>query len=625
LGAIALRIHQSLDLDTILNCTVTEVRQFLQTDRVLIYRFEPDGSGVMAMESVQDPWKAVLGATIKDPCFSQKYIERYRQGRVQVIKDLYATRLHPCYVELLAEFQVRANLVVPIVSNQQLWGLLIAQHCQAPRHWQQVEVDLLRRLGNQVGVAVQHSELLYQVQRYNLDLEFQVQQRTAELQQRTTELEQSLKFTGLVQRITEKIRDCLDEESILQTVTQELAQVLIINRCKIDLYDHQCAIATTAYEYTTETVRCQGSTKIMAEFPELYQPLLQGHAIQFFERVSVLNPQLAHLTRLACPIRDDQETWGNLWLFRPKNSAFQEVEVHLVEQVANACAIAIRQARLFEQAQNQVRQLAKLDRLKTEFLKTLSHELRTPITGINLAVETLGAVLEKALSSPQDNPGDKNSSVAELLEILRHECQRETKLIDDLLAFTYLDAEAMPMLVDTVDLQTWIPSIVRPFEERIHRQHQQLYLVTLAELPLLKTDLLDLEQILIELLTNACKYTPTGEMIIVSADVSGNTTQLSVSSSGVEIATEEQSRIFDAFYRIPNSDPWQHGGTGLGLALAQKLAQRLGASIQVNSGNGQTTFTVQFPNKEFANNYANCSDLERVVFLPNTHCIGQQA
>jgi hypothetical protein len=179
------------------------------------------------------------------------------------------------------------------------------------------------------------------------------------------------------------------------------------------------------------------------------------------------------------------------------------------------------------------------------------------------------------------------------------------------------------MLIDTVDLQTWIPSVVRLFEERIHRQHQQVYLVSLADLPHLSTDLSDLEGILIELLTNACKYTPTGEHIIVSVYALTHAIQLSVSSTGVEILAEEQTRIFDAFYHISNSDPWQHGGINLGLALVQKLVTRLGASIRVESSRGQTTFTVEFPNQEIESSDINFCDRERVVFLPTIAITGR--
>ncbi|MBW4636082.1 MAG: HAMP domain-containing histidine kinase [Iphinoe sp. HA4291-MV1] len=284
-----------------------------------------------------------------------------------------------------------------------------------------------------------------------------------------------------------------------------------------------------------------------------------------------------------------------------------------VQQIANGCAIAIRQARLYEVTQAQVRELKKLDRLKNEFLNTLSHELRTPITSISLAAQTLEAVLKQEGIFDRSGP-----RVTQLFQILHCECQREIKLINDLLTLAHLNAEVTPPIMDTINLKTWIPSTVWLFEERIRNSRQQLYILTTAELPPLTTDISDLERILIELLTNACKYTPAGEMIIVSAYATVNTIQISVSNSGVEIAADEQIRIFDAFYRIPNNDPWQHGGTGLGLALVYKLVKRLGASIQVESATGQTTFTVQFPQSDTARNGAHSSCRERVVFLPGT-------
>ena len=110
-----------------------------------------------------------------------------------------------------------------------------------------------------------------------------------------------------------------------------------------------------------------------------------------------------------------------------------------------------------------------------------------------------------------------------------------------------------------------------------------------------------------ELLHNACKYTPAGETIrITASQVEGAealvpstssqqaqaAVQICVSSTGVDIPPEEGERIFDKFYRIPKNDPWKHGGTGLGLALVKKLTERLGGSIHVVSGDGQTTFVL---------------------------------
>ena len=115
LATIALRIRQSLNLEEILKTTVAEVRQLLEADRVLIYRFEPDWSGIVTVESVSDSDWSILGREIKDACFEQAWLNPYQQGRAKAIEDIYTSELSPCHLEFLAQFQVRANLVVPIL------------------------------------------------------------------------------------------------------------------------------------------------------------------------------------------------------------------------------------------------------------------------------------------------------------------------------------------------------------------------------------------------------------------------------------------------------------------------------------------------------------------------------
>jgi hypothetical protein len=578
LSVIASNIRQSLDLDIILQRTVTEVRQFLLCDRVLVYRFLDDGSGNIVVESVLSPWSQVLAVNIKDPCFTQKHIQRYKKGQIQVVEDIYNSGLHPCYIQLLASLQVRANLVVPIISEQNLWGLLIAQHCSKTRQWYQTEIDLLKQLANQVGIAVQQAELHASVQRLNVELEYQVEQRTLELQK-------ALDFEALVRRITEKIRDSLDETQVLQTACEELAEVLEVERCKIEIYSSCQTTASIAYEYTTTLPLCQGITRCIADFPEVYQPLLQKQSLQFREVVQTWNPDTPLMTRLACPIFDDRGIIGNLWLIRKKEEAFDEFEIKLVQLFANECAIAIRQARLYQACQLQVTELEKLDKLKNDFLKTLSHELRSPITSINLAAQTLEAVLKKA-------GVDSIKRVAPLLQTLRSECQRETKLINDLLTLTYLEAETESVTLVELDLQSWLPAIVESYKQRISNQQQQLN-ITLEPVPILQTDITDLERVVTELLNNACKYTPVGGLIAVAVSSKIDTLEISVSNTGVEIPSTELLRIFEPFYRIPNQDPWKYGGIGLGLALVQKLVQRLGGQIQVSSDANNTTFIVR--------------------------------
>jgi CheY-like chemotaxis protein len=172
ISQISQQIHQSLDLNEILQTTVNEVRQFLQTDRVIVFRLLADGNGTVIAEAVKAEWQPLLYSNIYDPClaentlrrdseivtydtdFNESYVERYRQGLVTAKSDIYDGSIDLCHVELLAQFQVRANLVVPILHEDQLWGLLIAHHCNASHQWQPLEIDLLRELSIHVAIAL---------------------------------------------------------------------------------------------------------------------------------------------------------------------------------------------------------------------------------------------------------------------------------------------------------------------------------------------------------------------------------------------------------------------------------------------------------------------------------------
>lgn len=162
---IAQRIRCSLNLEEILSTTVAEVRQFLQADRVFIYRFEPDWSGIVAVESVAPGCLSIRETRTRDSFFvGAAGRELYRQGQIYAVEDVYSAGLSQCHLDVLVRLQIRANLVVPIVQGEQLWGLLVANHCLEPRAWQPLELNLLKHLGTQLAIAIQQSELYQQVQ-----------------------------------------------------------------------------------------------------------------------------------------------------------------------------------------------------------------------------------------------------------------------------------------------------------------------------------------------------------------------------------------------------------------------------------------------------------------------------
>jgi PAS domain S-box-containing protein len=159
---ITLKIRQSLQINEILQTSVTEVQKLLQADRVLILRLQSNGSLLTVKEAVVPGLVAILGQKITDTCFQEDYIQKYRQGRISAITDIEAGQMQSCHVEFLRQFGVKANLVVPIFLKDQLWGLLIAHQCLHSRQWTNWEIELLRQLSDQIGIALAQSLILEQ-------------------------------------------------------------------------------------------------------------------------------------------------------------------------------------------------------------------------------------------------------------------------------------------------------------------------------------------------------------------------------------------------------------------------------------------------------------------------------
>jgi signal transduction histidine kinase/DNA-binding response OmpR family regulator len=469
----------------------------------------------------------------------------------------------------------------------------------------QVE-EVLARVKNQLTIRT----LQKQLQEHNTVLESRVEERTSQLQT-------MLDYEALLKGITDRVRDSFDEAQILQAAVQELATGLRILCCDVGIFDYEANTETIRYEYcAAEMASAQGEVVSLDRLPGHYQQSLQGNPIQFcvlpFAEAMIRNIA-GRFAILSCPLMDDQGVFGALWLFKPREAEFNILEIRLVQQVANQCAIALRQARLYQAVEQQVEELERLHLLKDDFLSTVSHELRSPISNIKLATQMLEVIL-KSTGILEDT----SSKAANYFRILQDECHREIYLINDLLDLTRLDAGVEPLIITEIDLAPWIGHLTEPFLARTQSQQQHFYINIPSPIPALGTDLHYLERILTELLSNACKYTPAGESISLSAQVifeqapynfhqgiqlyeddrsnlNPISLQICVTNTGIEISQEECDRVFDKFYRIPNNDPWKHGGTGLGLALVKKMAEHLGAKLSVSSAHQQTSFVLELP------------------------------
>jgi len=466
------------------------------------------------------------------------------------------------------------------ISQGQLHQTIEAKNIQ--------ELNGLAQAFNQMSTQLQAS--FTALEAANEELEDRVEQRTAELQERSTQLKQAFDFEATLKRITDHVRDTLDESQILQTVVREVTAVLTAECCSTAIYDLEQSFLTIRYEFTKPGwASSQGQRIVLDEEPaDIHIPLLQGQHLQFCQLVPQFNRP--HASILACPVFGEQGILADIWLFRQPDQIYSDLEIRLVQQVANQCAIAIRQARLYQTAQSQVEALQKLHDLKDDFLNTVSHELRTPVSNMKLAIHMLRLA-----------PNVERRQ--QYLTILETECKREVELINDLLDLQRLEANDQPIPLQTVDLQEWLPPLIQPFYSRLADRHQTLTLNLPETIHPISSNPDSLGRLLAELLNNACKYTPShGEICFTLTQTLDSSRPheppLRVTAFEVrnqaEIPSDEIPKIFEKFYRLPRSDVWNQGGTGLGLALVKRLVEQLEGDIRVTSDRGWTSFHIAF-------------------------------
>ena len=488
------------------------------------------------------------------------------------------------------------------------------------------QISLLRMLDptEMYRVVRNLQQSVYQLQLEKLEL---LRNRNVELgkqvQKRTAELNDQLQRERLMTKISLQIHQSLNLAEILSTTAVEVQQVLEVDRVVIyqispaqegemvaeavapqwrslsgsvlnqSVIDNYLAIFATDYVYT---LNCLSAAKIT---PEEKQRLEQ-YQIQAY---------------LVVPILQDGQLWGMIGAHQCSQSReWQTSELNLMRQLATQLAIATQQAQLYEQVQalntdleqqvhertlelqEKIKELEELNCLKDAFVSTVSHELRTPLTNMKMAIKMLGIRTKELL--PDDDRHQK------YLEILDSECAREINLVNDLLDLQRLEVNSNHISRISVDLLTLTAPLIQSFKSRANKRKQVLNVNFSDQIPTIYTNPDSLERIIVELLNNACKYTADGGEInldiieqqrIDAGEADQNCyVQLSVSNSA-EIPPEELPKIFDKFYRIPNADPWEQGGTGLGLALVEKLVEQLDGKIEVMSQQGETTFRVTIP------------------------------
>jgi signal transduction histidine kinase len=577
MGRIAQSLRQALHPTEVLKQAVEAVRQLLGVDGAVLYRFQTEDEAIVAVSvERRGAPDGVMVANSVEQVTARGLTEVSKELSLLIVDD--SNLAIDCPVEIRQVMQrqrASAALITVIQWEEELLGLICAYQVEGRRSWKTFEAEALQQLSTEVALALQQAA--------------EAKQLNHQVQERTNELKRSLDFESVLRRITDKVRDSLDENQILQAAVEELTLGLNLGGCNASLYDWAEKTSTIRYEYIHSIPTYQGRVAQMSSFPEAYEQLRQGHYFQFCSLLP--NPDRGRVSTLACPIFVDaksaagreERVLGDLWLIHHEDYIYKEFEIRLVEQVANQCAIAIRQARLYQASQVQVQELEKLNRLKDEFLSTVSHELRTPIANVKMAIK----MLRLAPTEEKRN---------QYLDILDEQSLREAELINDLLDLQRLEAATCPIALQPLALQEWLRELVEPFRARFTNREQTFNLELPEQLPTLFSDAMILRRILVELLNNACKYTAPGGRIRLTVSCDENSFVFQVGNYA-QIPKGELNKVFDKFYRCPNADPWSQGGTGLGLALVDKLVRQLQGTIAVASQNEWTTFTVEHPLK----------------------------
>ena len=323
--------------------------------------------------------------------------------------------------------------------------------------------------------------------------------------------------------------------------------------------------------------------------------LLEGRSIQVRDMLEEgaeypLSHQIArqfgHRTLVVMPLYREGRPFGAIVLRRQEVRPFSDREVLLLQTFGDQAAIALENVRLFNEIQDKSRQLEIANKHKSEFLANMSHELRTPLNAIIGFSEVL---LERLF-------GDLNDKQDDYLKDIHSSGRHLLALINDILDLSKVEAGRMDLELATFDLPTAISNAMTLIRERAQRHGIALGHDADPQLGDIVADERKLKQILLNLLTNAVKFTPDGGRIDVSARRDADNVVIAVHDTGIGIAAEDQQAVFEEFRQVGRDYTNKQEGTGLGLALTRRFVELHGGRIWVDSEPGKgSTFTFTIP------------------------------
>jgi signal transduction histidine kinase len=279
---------------------------------------------------------------------------------------------------------------------------------------------------------------------------------------------------------------------------------------------------------------------------------------------------------------------GTITIYRLELKLFTDKQIALVETFADQAAIAIENVRLFDEIQEKSRQLQLASENKSQFLASMSHELRTPLNAIIGLTEMMVSNAARFGTEKALEPLRRvNAAGTHLLS-----------LINEILDLSKIEAGKLELNPEPVNLARLIDEVIGTAGQLAEKNKNRLTVEAQENLGALTTDSMRLKQILLNLLSNACKFTKEGEVALRVGKVADGRewVELAVADTGIGMTAEQQAKLFQDFTQADSLTARRYGGTGLGLAITRKLARMMGGDVTVASEPGKgSVFTVRLP------------------------------
>jgi two-component system, NtrC family, sensor kinase len=473
---------------------------------------------------------------------------------------------------------IRTLVEIPMLKESELVGA-IAIYRKEVRPFTDKQIELVTNFAAQAVIAIENTRLLNELRRRTADLSESLQQQTA---------------TADVLKVIS--RSTFDLKSVLQTLVESAARLSEADQATITRQIGGKFFRAEAYGFSPEFMDYVRDVPVEAERATVHgRALLEGKIIHIPDVLADPEYTWAEAQRLGgfrtvlgVPMLREGVPIGVLALTRAEVQPFTDKQIELVTTFADQAAIAIENVRLFDEIQDKSRQLAEGSERKSQFLASMSHELRTPLNAIIGLTEMMVTNAARFGTEKALEPLRRvNAAGTHLLS-----------LINEVLDLSKIEAGKLELNPEPVNLAWLIDEVIGTAGQLAEKNQNRLNVEAQENLGALNADSMRLKQILLNLLSNACKFTKEGEVALRVRKVADGRdwVELAVADTGIGLTAEQQAKLFQDFTQADSLTARRYGGTGLGLALSRKLARMMGGDVTVTSEPGKgSVFTVRLP------------------------------